>query len=71
MIELITTPKIAILFAIISTIILTVVLTGFIAIAGLPIISAFAFCFPLSIVVIGGLMIAGGLVFHAHKKITE
>lgn len=71
MIELLTTPKTAILFAIISTVVLDAILTLFITLEGLPFISSIAFCTPLSIVVVGGMMIAGGIVFHAHKQINK
>lgn len=71
MIELLTTPKVAILFAIISTIVLDVILTMFITMEGLPFISSLAFSTPLSIVVVAGMMIAGAVVFHAHKQINK
>ena len=44
MIELLTTPKTAILFAIISTVVLDAILTLFITLEGLPFISSIAFC---------------------------
>ena len=71
MIEFITTPKTAILFTIISTIIVSIVLTGFVTLAGLPFISALAFCAPLSLVTVVGIMLVGGVIFHAHRKITK
>lgn len=71
MIELLTTPKNAIIFAIVITLFLTICLTGFLTISGLPIISAFAFCFPLSLVTNLVIMIFGGFLFHAHKIINK
>lgn len=71
MIELLTTPKVAILFATIIAIFLTIVLTGFLTIAGLPLVSSFAFCLPLSIVTTLCIMVFGAILFHAHKIIKN
>lgn len=71
MIELITTPKNAIIFAVIATLALASTLTVFIWAHGLAFISAAAFCVPLSIVVVGALMLSGGIVFHAHRIVSE
>lgn len=71
MIELLTTPKTAIIFAVVAAIVLDAILTTFLHVSGLPWIAAGAFCTPLSVVVIAGLMGAGAVVFHAHKQITS
>lgn len=71
MIELLTTPKNAIIFAIVITLFLTISLTCFLTISGLPLISAFAFCLPLSLITTVLIMIFGAIMFHAHKIINK
>lgn len=61
MIEFITTPKTAILFTIISTIIVSIVLTGFVTLSDIPFIISLAICVPLSVCVVVGIILLGEL----------
>lgn len=71
MIEFLTTPKTAILFAIALSAFMSVFLTLFLVIGGWNLLGSLAFCIPLSVATVTIGMVAGAFVFHAHKKITN